>query len=962
MAKNINPALFIGLGGTGHKVLLQVKTSLLKNYGEVPPATKLLCFDTDKKELLSANKEIEYFKKNSKGDKSLVHEEIKFSPNEIVAIPITNPVSLLNQGFIRDWVSDEVAPRIGPSNTGAKQIRQMGRFAIFENYTKEDIRSQIKDRINDLNSITQLKNGDYNSVGEPTIHLVFSPGGGTGAGSFIDIVTIIRDISPEITIWGYMVMPEFYTGFPMTTSIIPNSYASLMEIDHLMGQDAVKSEGKEKNKWWSNYPKKPYSVDFTGNGNPISLPPGSNGFFNNLYLFDNISEKGKFIESVEDAYDRIGRILYLMISEPGTKMTSMYSNLEDYGFASSDSTNNKRRNYSSMGISQIILNREFLKKLKRNQITQTIINAYCYSTESIEKESLNTFIDENLWRENNGRDMVIDRLMPRNELKYSTDVLYPSKFKKGEWSTDVKNNVEAFLNSWKTKTSNNCVKIKNEMLSDFNLKIDSEISKYLSKRGGINEGKQFVSFLIGAFNGMSDEMENESNTHKSICEKFKKNKSEYIDSIINEENAYNPIGKSKRVRETTEVFVQHVEKILIENWQITRKETAKLFFDICINSLREIMSQLNNLENLFNEVSSAVERENQKIMNSSNNDSDFERSIHHFYKDLLNENKTDINIQNALISIDFSSVKSVNSTNEIIKMVGDFAETTTAYNAIDSLTVEGILKKLDKSTRKNIINYLDASSALCIDIDPNFSMQTGKIKMEKFGFICVGNKEDTIFDESIGGIYDELSTEGGYTQLFPVSTGDSDKITLIKIGGPFPGSAIKRIQKFKDQYVNSGSFHHSDIYFSENALDLIDGANDDDEEGLKWFTVGSALGKIYLDKGAMIIEMENGKKAPLYTGNKNKTKRNEALKVFVNNKEYTSYIDKIFNDLYDTKGKPFITEEFVKFYNDITTVGVLGKIFDNIDRESEEYENIFSEKKSLKEFSISLKIGPEKFE
>ena len=68
MAKKIvNPALFIGLGGTGHKVLLNVKKAILNNYGEIPPMINLLCFDTDKKELLSASEEIEYDKKNEDG-------------------------------------------------------------------------------------------------------------------------------------------------------------------------------------------------------------------------------------------------------------------------------------------------------------------------------------------------------------------------------------------------------------------------------------------------------------------------------------------------------------------------------------------------------------------------------------------------------------------------------------------------------------------------------------------------------------------------------------------------------------------------------------------------------------------------------------------------------------------------------------------------------------------------------
>ena len=150
MAKIVNPALFIGLGGTGHKVLLQVKKAVLTNYGELPPMTKLLCFDTDRKELLSSTDEIEYDKKNQDGTFTRVIEKIQFSPNETVGIPISNPRGLANQEYIREWLSPSVLAQIGPSDTGAKQIRQMGRFAIFENFMKQNIGKQIEDKLNEL--------------------------------------------------------------------------------------------------------------------------------------------------------------------------------------------------------------------------------------------------------------------------------------------------------------------------------------------------------------------------------------------------------------------------------------------------------------------------------------------------------------------------------------------------------------------------------------------------------------------------------------------------------------------------------------------------------------------------------------------------------------------------------------------------------------------------------------------
>ena len=139
MAKKVNPALFIGLGGTGHKVLLQLKKSILTNYGEIPPVIDMLCFDTDEKELLSSKQELTYI--NKKGE--LVTEPIRFDSDEIYEISVKSPDKLLKFDYINEWISPIIKPKITPSNTGARQIRQMGRFAIFEN-SPENISNRIK--------------------------------------------------------------------------------------------------------------------------------------------------------------------------------------------------------------------------------------------------------------------------------------------------------------------------------------------------------------------------------------------------------------------------------------------------------------------------------------------------------------------------------------------------------------------------------------------------------------------------------------------------------------------------------------------------------------------------------------------------------------------------------------------------------------------------------------------------
>jgi len=961
MAKKIvTPALFIGLGGTGHKVLLQIKKALLTNYGELPPMTKLLCFDTDRKELLSAKDTIEYDKKNEDGSFTRVIESIQFGTTETIGIPITNPRGLANQEYIREWLSPDVLAQIVPSDTGAKQIRQMGRFAIFENFMRQDIGRQIEDKINDLKNITLLRNDSYSTgddEAKPCIHLVFSPCGGTGAGTFIDIVTIIRKTDPTIPVYGYMVLPEFYSGFPMTTSVVANAYAALKEIDHLMGQDATKNSDPVKNKFWSNYDKKnPFEVDYSGNGTKYSLP---GDFFTYLYLFDNINEKSRFIKNVDDVYDRIGRILYLMVSGPGTGMQSSYSNNIDFKFPSSQQFNFKRRNYSSMGISQIILDKQFLKNLKKTQISKVILNAYCYDDHITENEDFAVFIDSNSWREDSGKDMIIDTLMPRNQLKYSTEALYPPTFRKGS-NIELKSNVETLLRTWDEKVNTNTSKIKDEIYSDFTNKLKDEVSKYLKNKGGITRAKQFVTYMLGSFNAMSDEMQNESNTHKSNKDKFLSDLPNYLEAIVTEENKFITLNKKRDIKETCEAYVQNAEKILIENWNLVRKDKAKLFFDMSISLIKEYRQKISDIEQLLLESISDLERESQKIMNSSNTQSDFERNIHYYYKDILNENKSNINIEESFQTLDFSNIIKFNTIKDIKNFINNYVLTTEAYKEVDALSVESILKQLDKETIKDIINYLDASSAICINIDQSFLLTTTKPTIEKFGFICVSDKNKSLFSEG-SEYFDFISTEGGYNdqRLKTFSTNDEERITMIKIGGMFPACSIKRIENYKAKFENSSMYHYSDVYFEKNAMDLLEGG-DNDGEGLKWFVVASALGKIYLDKGALKLEIENGRKAELFEGNKNRNNRNEALKIFTKNKEWLAYVENYYNKFDDDNGKPIVTEKFVNFYKNITTVEVLGKQFENMDVASQDY--IFDEKKALKDFAVSQGINPDKFD
>ena len=952
MAKLVNPALFIGLGGTGHKVLLQLKKSILNNYGEMPPVIDMLCFDTDEQELLSSKQDLTYI--NKKGE--LVTEPVRFDNDEVYGIAVKSPDKLLKFDYINEWISPIVKPKITPSDTGAKQIRQMGRFAIFEN-SPENIVNKIKGKISLLNDISTQKNMvDYEINGNLSVHLVFSPCGGTGAGTFIDMVMNLKKLNPGLVVNGYLVMPEFYTGFPMTHSVIKNFYGSLIEIDHLMGKDTL---GNQK---WSNYYKKPYEVNYTGTGNSFNL--GTSKFLDYIYLFDKHLENGKEILDVKNVYDRIGRILYMMVSGPGQSMQTAYSNNDDSDHPSSPETNGKRRNYSSMGISQIILDKNFLKQVKSSQIINKILNVYSFDNLHLDSETLNVFIDSNSWREDAGKDMVIDRLMPQNQLKYSFETVNPSEFGK-ESNVVIQTNVKNLLRDIDLKVKTNSTKISDEIFEDFKLKIVDKITSYLKDKGGVSECKQFLSFMIGSFQGMANEMNEEVIKHASNKTILEKNLIDFVTAIQEEENSFNPIGKKGRIQKECENYVGQSEKILLENWQIVRKEAAKLFYDKCLEQLKEHQKNINNFADLLVEANTQIETEKIHLLHNSPTETDFETYIHTYYKDLVALDESDVNIEEAFRGIDFSTLYQLNKVSDVINTIRNFVNQTDAIKSIDLLSVEKILSKLPEETIKNIVSYLDKSSSVCIDIDSasylNNSLRTS---MQKFGFICVQNQEESLFRKG-GDLQNNIKTAGGYTEFLPFSTNDPDRISMIKIAGMFPACAIKNMENYKSDFEISmkvgGTYHYSDVYFEKYAMDLIDGPTDDEGEAQKWFTVGSALGKIYLEKGALILKDENERPIQLSEGSRDKTNRVKCAEIFSKNKEYSKYIEQIYDNLY-TENKPELIKKFTDFYKNITSVEILGKQFSTMDKLSPEWQNVYDEKKILKDFGLSNGIAAEKFE
>ena len=122
MAKKIKRCLYIGLGGTGIKTILQTKKRFIDTYGEVPPMIGFLGIDTDGGEY--SNKLL-----------SVRGEEIKLDRNEQLQLLAPGAVKFYkNHKSDFSWVPECNLNAISmPRDLGTGQLRSNGRFAFTMN-------------------------------------------------------------------------------------------------------------------------------------------------------------------------------------------------------------------------------------------------------------------------------------------------------------------------------------------------------------------------------------------------------------------------------------------------------------------------------------------------------------------------------------------------------------------------------------------------------------------------------------------------------------------------------------------------------------------------------------------------------------------------------------------------------------------------------------------------------------
>jgi hypothetical protein len=291
--------MIVGLGGTGHRVVLRLKAALRRLPPEQAQRFLLMVFDTHMEELkipdartgepiaLEPEQEILWI---GRLDVGRIRKRLKLHPSIAQRLPMLEDLPAIT---LRE---------------GAKQFRPLGALAFLWHFPR--IRKKLHDALWALLDRHRFSNA-ADSI-DLLVIVVTSLAGGTGSGMFLDMAYLIRhelgqigDAAEGSTLILLAVGPQAFhdvTG----PRLIPNTVASLMEL-----------------RFWTEHGR--FRQDYRdGTRIEEDAPP-----FDMVFYVDAIDERGRTWPNVETMATALAEAILILAATPlGRHSRGAWSNLE----------------------------------------------------------------------------------------------------------------------------------------------------------------------------------------------------------------------------------------------------------------------------------------------------------------------------------------------------------------------------------------------------------------------------------------------------------------------------------------------------------------------------------------------------------------------------------------------------------------------------------------------------------
>lgn len=779
MAK-LRRTLLIGLGGTGVTAILNAKKMFYENYGEIPPMIGFIGIDTDKPGLSNA------FVEANDGKK------ISLSTSEQLCISVDSPTQIYTNNKSKklfDWMPESNVGGLTALSIGAGQMRSNGRFAITVN--ENTVQQFINHKITEINNAAIIDNADYQLLGNDTeIHLVFSLGGGTGSGTFLNTAYLIKRMFPSVKISGYAVLSDVFrtmvTG-AMSSRVKSNGKGAIIDLDFL-AHLTPDSEPVDI-KWFREQDQVKHRA------------------FDALYFIDNRNENNDMFDHVAPLTQMIALAIVTSVGELGVALDSVSDNVSKLIADGSMDIKNKKAWVASFGCAEIVFDGNRLAKIyERKAVVQLInkmLNGGCDDPAII----ANNWFDKTKIRENQGKDDIIDYFMPARPPFTLTDLDSPE---------NPLPECQQFISNRAMEPQ---AKLDEKLLSLQN-RVDEALTNLLQEQAnrecGIYLCQQILLSILNQTELCDAEMKQEK---EALDENMPRLESALITSCKELESYMTHIFKPKK-KEYEEDVVNQAMKIAEAKREIERRAMARNFYSWFKERINQAISRVDviitNLQKVRNECNNEIQR-----YQRTNSAANF------FQFDLTNDyaSKIECPLEDIVFN-DFSHF--MQPEGGIVSLYGltskqteetllRFVRTLPKVNKLSAMNVDNALDHLDEAELKNLLNAAVKKSLPLLSYTFRGFEPDLKERPVECYYVGVANKnrsrltKDNLFQNLVPGAKDIQFSEVGL----------ANRVIIYRQLGVMPAFTIKALDNYDTEYTRWESSNPSGSHWDANLCERM---------------------------------------------------------------------------------------------------------------------------------------------
>ena len=826
MATKIKRCLYVGLGGTGMKALLHTKKMFVETYGEVPPMIGFLAVDTDGDE----------YKNASLPSRNGI---VTLDPNEQIPILVEDArAAYENSKSHFTWVHQNNIFALTSMTKGAGQIRSNGRFALtcnFDNLSNKV--HEIVGRITDASIRTNPKY-DADFVGDVEVHVVFSLGGGTGAGTFLDMAYVIRHALGKCKVTGYAVLPDVFESMSRygMERVKPNTYGSIFDLDYFMHLNGT--EGLQ--------------FDYVTSTQEIKSRPYTAFFF-----IDNTNKGGDRYSHIEQLAEMVSLALVTSSGELSSSVDSVTDNVEKSIMNGDGIVGNKRAWVSGMGACEILFRGKDMSEVNALKNAQRII-----------QRMLNSCLDANMvvnnWidspdvniRENGGaeNDNVIDFLLSKTP-KFPLEDIDDDQ----SAESSVNSYIEAVARPKDEEVQAKVKELKDRVFSE----LHKLVVKSINQECGVGLAKDVLEELQSQINLFLGEMNNEKDDLTEMQPRLQN--SVKVASVDLKEYSDRFFKTRGKVEELRQCVCDAGMALAVNIREIKRRDGAIIFFSALLQAISEEKLKISNIENKLKAVNTALINRITALQNnvSRNNAASFQIDLAKQVINTIGINDEEIQIIDFLNRLPYQeSFYEIDTkpTEKIEKALEDYTRTLPTAKKWERMTIDDVMKQMDKENPEELNRLLRLALSKA---SPLLKINTrGEVGYKVAHFTYVGVPMDsTILKDN-----NRLESLAGGEKINFTRLGVNDRIIIYNQVGVVPAYFIGSIENYYQKYKGCSIFSHFDFNLYNRMMRenfALEPVKDDGTHDIELWVRGLIFGLIKNENGKYYVKNKKTGKALL---------------------------------------------------------------------------------------------------